>query len=472
MNKIAAGIKNLYTEIKGLSLFYTAIAAIVCYAQRLLVKRTDFFTEALYPLAVFTLFLIISYLIKNHKNYNRILNSLVFGIALMMLLLLVYNVLLTFKVIPLWDYKCFYLFGKVGVFSNNFYDPAEFLKIFQQLNMEPGVDSEFKDSVVDVGFWYPPPSMFIFLALGYTSLHTGYIIWQTVIIILFFISLFVLLNKRFYLTQHPGANTFTGGLFTVFIVLLFPDLVNSVYYSQIIGLFLLLLVLLISNLNNPKAGIFLCLLIIVKPLALIFVFYFLLYKKWNTLKWMIGTGTIIFIISLFVWGIDPYIKFITASPYGRIPHRVAYEYVNHSLNAVLLRAKYNYLNDISLTAIKIIYYTLCAVLFTLTILFSKRLNKTTPQLAFLLFIPMVFMIYPNTLYYYSMITLPVLLYIFYNSPFYGRRINYFILLSLFAILVYSLFLYNLILWLIIVNWPLIIQKAKTIRDVNYSLQNT
>jgi hypothetical protein len=314
--------------------------------------------------------------------------------------------------------------------------------------------------------------MFIFLALGYTSLHTGYIIWQTVIIILFFISLFVLLNKRFYLTQHPGANTFTGGLFTVFIVLLFPDLVNSVYYSQIIGLFLLLLVLLISNLNNPKAGIFLCLLIIVKPLALIFVFYFLLYKKWNTLKWMIGTGTIIFIISLFVWGIDPYIKFITASPYGRIPHRVAYEYVNHSLNAVLLRAKYNYLNDISLTAIKIIYYTLCAVLFTLTILFSKRLNKTTPQLAFLLFIPMVFMIYPNTLYYYSMITLPVLLYIFYNSPFYGRRINYFILLSLFAILVYSLFLYNLILWLIIVNWPLIIQKAKTIRDVNYSLQNT
>ncbi|HSC87945.1 MAG TPA: glycosyltransferase family 87 protein, partial [Polyangiaceae bacterium] len=64
---------------------------------------------------------------------------------------------------PEWDFLGFWLHGRSAVSGLDFYEPQSTRRMLGELV----VSDEFRREIIDVGFWYPPPSMFWFTPLGW-----------------------------------------------------------------------------------------------------------------------------------------------------------------------------------------------------------------------------------------------------------------------------------------------------------------
>ena len=76
---------------------------------------------------------------------------------------------------PEWDFLYFWLPGKVAAQGLNFYEPEHARQLAQAL-FTPS--SDFTREILDTGFWYPSPSIFLFLPLGWFDVHTALSIWS------------------------------------------------------------------------------------------------------------------------------------------------------------------------------------------------------------------------------------------------------------------------------------------------------
>ena len=361
----------------------------------------------------------------------------------------IYQLCLTYMSIPIWDFLCFYLFGNVGISGSNFYDPHVFLQIYNDLNLQNKGDGGFISEIVNVGFWYPPPSMFLFLPLGAFDLKTGYIIWQTMIIV-FFISDILLLIKYNSFDTSPIHTKKLFYLLFISSILLFPNLLSSIQISQTVSIFLLFLILLINYLNSWKSGVFLAFLIILKPLAAIFGLYFLFFRKWKPLASLLITGSILMIITALYFGYSPFLEYLTSPPTKRIPVEVFYESTNQSLHAVILRLQLKLSGYINFNIIKIATYVISILIILITLYSSRIIARKSKKLSFMIFIPMALLVYPNTLNSYTIILIPVILYFFDQKLFANGVANLILILFFYCIGNYSFFLFNLVLWGILV----------------------
>ncbi len=388
------------------------------------------------------------------KKYEKSITYIVLGILLCLLIFFISELAHTFLKIPVWDFLCFYLFGKVGLSGLNFYDPHVFLQIFNNLDIQSRVNgSNYVSVIVNVGFWYPPPSMFLFLPLGIFDLRTGYIIWQSIVIL--FLCIDVLLLIKYYpfkINSIYNKNIVT--FFSIVAVLLFPVLASSTELSQTISIFLFFLILLIKYFNNWRSGIFLAMLVIVKPLAAIFVLYFLFHRKWKILTSFFLTACVLTGLSILFFGYNTLKDFFESPPTGRMELSVFYEGVNQSLQAVLLRMQVGTLGHINFQPIKTITYILSIVIVLITIYCSKLTAARNSLLSFMIFIPAALLIYPATLYFYSVILIPVVLYFYNQKPFNKNVLNLGLLFFLYFIGNFNLFLFNLAVWIILVVWSL------------------
>lgn len=385
----------------------------------------------------------------SHRNkYIKQISSFVLGLLIVLSGNLISHLIASFQTIPVWDFMCFYMFGKAGLSGSNFYDPALFSNIFTALNLKIDGNAGFIAEIVNVGFWYPPPSMFLFLFLGLFKIGTSYIIWQSILFLFLIIDL-VLLFKYYRLELNDGnKNIYIFSLAGV--ILLFPGFISSFEISQTVFIFLFFLLLLINNLNNWKAGLFLALLIIIKPLAAVFALYFVIFKKWKIFTSFLLTGSIIIGISILFFGFDSFLIFFKSPPTNRIPPEVFYEGTNQSLNAVLLRLQLKFFGYVDFKTIKIVAYSLSLFISLITIYCSFLISKSDSKLAFMIFLPMALLVYPNTLVSYTIIVLPIILYFFNKNYLENWALNVFAIFFLFGIGYFSFFLLNLILWAIFI----------------------
>ena len=393
------------------------------------------------------------YSINNRKKYEKQITKIVGGILIFLIVYFIYRLFITYLRIPQWDYLCFYLFGHIGTSGLNFYDPHAFFQVFNELNLHTRVDSSFIPEIVNVGFWYPPPSMFLYLPLGILDLYSGYYIWQT-ILILFLIADICLLLKYHLFKIHSTFNKSITSFLFIILLLLFPGFISPIESSQTLTIFLFLLILLIRYLDNWKSGVFLVLLIVIKPLAAIFALYFLLFKKWKILFSSLMTGLVIVAVSIIFFGYNSFLDFLISPPTNRIPITVLYESANQYLDAVLSRVQYRISGFVNYETIKTATLILSVIIVAITLYFSRLLFKKSHVLSFMIFLPMTLLIYPNTGFTYVLILIPVFLYLFNQKPFEDNALNFVLLFILYSIGYYSLFLLDLVLWIILILWSL------------------
>ena len=404
-----------------------------------------------YMLALFALTAGLFYYPEYKKKYESQFGKIIFGILIFVVIKLLFGLALTYLHIPQWDFMCYYLFGKVGIVSSDFYNPAVFSRVFNDLHLQTAVTKGFIIEIVNTGFWYPPSSMFLFLPLGLLDLKTGYAIWQSLVI--FFLLTDIILLTRYYSLRINANYKSTVKVFLVMaLILFFPEINGSILYGQTMTLFLFLLILLIRRTDNYKSGIFLALLVVIKPLAAFFVLFYLFSGKWKTITSFLLTGTLILAGTIVFFGYGTLLNYFISPPTGRMPAYVFYEDINQSLNGVLLRLHNNFFTNVPVIYFKSACYFLSFSLIAITIYASRILAKVSASLSFMIYIPMTLLVYPGTLGTYMIILLPVVLTIFNQKLFCNDILNLVLIIFLYGIGFYSLFLFSLLLWTTLVAW--------------------
>jgi hypothetical protein len=79
-----------------------------------------------------------------------------------------------------WDFLGFWLNGKVASAGENFYHPENYQNVVLPYNL----NDEFRAEIIEVGFWYPPFTMFLFFPLGLANPSNAFLKRQIVNLII------------------------------------------------------------------------------------------------------------------------------------------------------------------------------------------------------------------------------------------------------------------------------------------------
>jgi hypothetical protein len=295
-----------------------------------------------------------------------------------------------------WDFTAFYLYGKVASLGYNFYLPENFQIVYSSLEL-PFSDSELTDfieSVVGVGFPYPPPTIFYVLPLGFLSYESALVVW-TIFVLIFLIGCIYLVYDYFFKKDKLNGLVLVSILF-----LIFPSVKFNIACAQTNFILLFYLLLMKKYADHKISGLILALAFFTKPFMLIFGLFFFLTKNWKAIASFVVSVLIISGISILVVGAETFVSYFIDNPAQRLPVWQFSEDVNQSLNAVLLRA-----NLISLERPHV-YLIISAALLTVTYFFSVYLIKRKlGEIVWSLLLLMGLLIYPGTLSYYAVLLL-------------------------------------------------------------------
>jgi hypothetical protein len=294
----------------------------------------------------------------------------------------------------LWDFTCFYLYGKMAMEGLNFYNPVEFQHILKIIELPISINDIFIREVIDVGCPYPPPTLLLFSTLGLFSFENAYIFWF-ILNHLFLIGSIILLKKIFF-----DSNKFSGFMISTILVVTFNASLLTISYSQILFILLFVLLMLFRYKEKPVSGLFLALAVFLKPFAGILLIYFIVRRRMQPVLVFILSFVFICLITTIFFGFLPFVEYLTNNPVLREPNWLFNESINQSLLAELLRF---------FTKNKIIahglYYLLSFVLLSFTgiLIYMKRKEYENYDIFFPLLLSISLLIYPSGMAYYSVV---------------------------------------------------------------------
>jgi hypothetical protein len=324
---------------------------------------------------------------KKLKQVVLVLTALLFAFVFYMFIM---KVNARIHAVFVWDFSAWFLWSKVAVQDLNFYLPENLQAVYASLNLPEADYKDFVEAIVNVGFLYPPPTMFLFYLLGYLDYNTALTFWTIFVVLTLFYCIYLIQNQFF------SKNILNGLLLVSIVMLLNPSVNFTIYCSQTNFIVLLLILLMKKYSYQPIAGIFLALAFFTKPFLLIFGIYFLATRKWNAIAYFIGTAVVVSALSIVSFGSDTFLSYFFDNPTQRLPAWTYSEDINQSLNAILLRA--NILQPDNPQ----IYFIIAAVLLSLTGLFTVFLQKKDlEEVIWSVLLLVGLLIYPGTLSYYA-----------------------------------------------------------------------
>ncbi len=297
--------------------------------------------------------------------------------------------------LPEWDFSFFWLNGQVAARGLNFYDPVQYQQLARQFLPHPPT-IEFQQAVLDVGFWYPPPSMFLFLPLGWFSLQTAASLWFAFHVLVLLAD--VGLVWQLFLHQQK----YVGAMLALVLMVMMTGTQLTFSYAQTNALLLLFVLLFYKERGRPRAGVWLALAILVKPIALVLGLVLVLHRQWRILG---ITAIVLALITLAAWlvfGTDVFRSFITAGPTARQPLWVYTEPVNQSLLSYILRLT----QSGPLTGSPVtnpIFVGLTALMLAFSAWLIWRLGRGQSGWAIAVALSLGMLIYPATLNHYSLL---------------------------------------------------------------------
>lgn len=146
---------------------------------------------------------------------------------------------------PEWDFLVFWLDGQVGAQGLNFYDPAH----YQTVTLPMAVRHEFEDAVVNVGFRYPPQSMFLFLPLGLFDIRLAMAFWYMVHATV--LALTVVLLWQNFLEDYGQR----GLVFAIALVAVIGGTMSTFKFGQTNFLAMLFLLLFWKDRDRARGGV-------------------------------------------------------------------------------------------------------------------------------------------------------------------------------------------------------------------------
>jgi Glycosyltransferase family 87 len=335
------------------------------------------------------------YYLKSEAKAQRKLIQIVFYSAFLIALFIFARTAIYWSYHPqMWDFGCFYLYGKVAATGHNFYSPENFHQVFNSLNLPFLNDKSFVDEVVNVGFPYPPPTILYFIPLGFLSFKTALIAW-TIFNLIFVYGCLYLLYGMFLKSDRLNGLLFASALFFI----LLPSLwTMSSAQTNFISLFLLLLMK--KYWNSKFAGIFLALAFFTKPFMIIFIVLFMVRRNWNAIIYFMLTSVALCGLTAAIFGTAPFVSYIVDSPIGRLPKDLLAESTKQSLLAVLIRSGLISMNKTSIYA----YISVAVLLVTgAYLIFLVRRKLYDYIWALLVLIGLI--LYPNTQETYGVLLL-------------------------------------------------------------------
>ncbi len=395
------------------------------------------------PVLILTVFYLVGYLSIEKKN--QILKYLLFGSALFLAIHFFYTISKSYSRIPEWDYIAFYLYSLAGQSGGNFYDPELFREIFNSYKLTTLTSPVFFEEVVEVGFPYPPPTMIMLFPLGWFDLETGYFIWQSILIIFLIAGFCLLLDIFSFKRNERGEKKILLTLVIVHLILLFPGITSSFSYAQTNPILLFFLLLTLKRMHHWDAGIYLVIMIVIKPLAVLFAFYFLMKRRWNVIAAATVSGVIVLIITGVIFDFNVFVQYFVSPPTDRLPEFVYSETINKSLSAVLLRLHSSYPAFADQTVIKPLIIAISSILLLFTVLLSWRLAGKSSRLSFLIFIPFGLLVYPASLAHYSLLLIPVILVFREQYHSFERPVFLFLLITIYIVAGINMFYLNILL---------------------------
>lgn len=344
-----------------------------------------------------------------------------------------------------WDYTCFFLYGNVATKGMDFYNPADYHSILNNLDIPIELNSTFIREVIDVGCPYPPPTLFLFSILGFFSYEKGLIIW-TIINYLFLLGSIFLIENIFF--NKKGLK---GFMVSTILVLSFEATLTTVYFTQILFILLFFLLLFYKNRDKPLGGIFLSIAIFLKPFAAILFLYLLIKKqKMGILFFLLGC-LIICLMTATIFGINPFIQYLFNNPALREPDWLFTENINQSLLAEL----YRNIPEHQLIA-KYTYFLLTGMLTLVVggVIYKNASDKKMNEILVVILLTFVLIIYPSGMSHYLVVhllsllillkhikridTSAILIFLFYVASYAGLfYVNIFLLLICLTIVYWS-----------------------------------
>lgn len=382
---------------------YVASLVLLYLINRILNRTVSIFTFNVNFNAIVQIVILCAsvYLIRFRKFEGYILGILT-SMASLIIAFYFKGLIHSYSNIVEWDFLCFYLNGKATVDGLSLYDPSSFMNVLSNINLPYKLSDDFYTEAILPGVIYPPTTMLLLAPIGYLDLNTANIVWR-IFVISFMVIDIVLLYNIFKIHESKWIQLTV----IVVITLIFPGSRFTLDCSQTNFFVLFLILLIYKDPDNWKAGIYLAIAIIVKPIPIIWVLYYLVNRKWKPLFSFTIAGMVIVLLSIIQLGFKNFITYFTSPPVLRIPAAVFSEDVNQSINAVFSRISLQLGLESIVEHMNIIVLIVTLLLVIISCIASYKLYKSNAKASFLIFIPLSLLIFPGTLTYYAVQLIPL-----------------------------------------------------------------
>jgi len=301
---------------------------------------------------------------------------------------------------PEWDFLGFWLHGKVAAQGLNFYEPIYAQQLAQPFNPT----WEFTHEILDVGFWYPPPTIFLFVPLGWVDdIHLAYGLWYVAQSVILILDIFLL--WKIFLKKSDSI----GLALSAALVLILFGTHSTIEYGQTNFVALLMLLLFWRDRDRHHGGLWLAVGIFTKPFLGGLLIYLLLRRHWHTLASTIVALSAISLLTISIFGPVTFFSYFKASHYAKLPDWVYTEMTNQSLLATILRlTKYDFSHTSPL--MQPIFIALALLMTGITGWIIYCLDARHDDWALVLMLLLTLLLYPVSQMFYSvLLILPILL---------------------------------------------------------------
>lgn len=309
-----------------------------------------------------------------------------------------------------WDFLDFWLTGKIAVSGQDIYSPANFAKMSQGIHY----GDDFAREVIAVGSKYPPPTVLLFLPLGFLGLQEGVLFWHLLQVAALATAI-LLCIRLFFRSPTAAEYVFGAGLF-----LAMPATRSVFWFAQTNFLLVLLIGAFWMDGNKVRAGLWLALGSVIKPIFFVLGGVLLVRRRWRALG--LALLVLVFLAGLALLAVGPasYHEYFTRNPSTRAPVSIYLESANQSLLSTVLRLE-GRIPDVQRVLWDPFFLGLAFGLTFVTFVISVLLRTRKPELCIGLFAALGLLIYPGTLAHYSVLLIPALLYLCSDGTTLGLR---------------------------------------------------
>ncbi len=302
-----------------------------------------------------------------------------------------------------WDYLCFWIWGRAAHLGLDPYLPEHLRRVAESLHPSP----EFQSEILATGFFYPPPSILLFLPLGFLSPRAGLVAWSAFQAALL-IGLVVVLARR--VLGDPGK---PGLLAALTLCAASFGLQQTFFYAQTNVLVALLLALAWGDRDRDRAGAWVALGAAVKPWVAVLGVWLLVRRRWRSAAVAVLCMLALAGASVAVLGPAAAANWLRSGARPPVPGAVYVEWMNQSLLGTVLRG----LRQSGPTAMGVAAYGALALPLAALVLWAgSRCRDTHPAECFSSFVAAGLLLYPGTLSHYSFVLVVPVAALWFRDP--------------------------------------------------------